>query len=108
MLVPLEARQETGFLNRTMRVRGVTYKYQVYVPAEWNKSRQWPVILFLHGAGERGDDGLAPTQVGIGGAIRFHSERVLDIMQAELVMAMRQSCVNALGKFHPGFVRRRM
>jgi len=74
--MPVQARQETGFLNRTVRVKGVTYKYQVYVPAVWNKSKQWPVILFLHGAGERGDDGLAQTQVGIGGAIRFHSERV--------------------------------
>ena len=74
--MPLQARQETGFLSRTVRVKGVAYKYQVYVPAEWNKSKQWPVILFLHGAGERGDDGLAQTQVGIGGAIRFHSDRV--------------------------------
>jgi predicted peptidase len=74
--MPLQARQETGFLDRTVRVKGVLYKYQVYVPAEWNKSKQWPVILFLHGAGERGDDGLAQTQVGIGGAIRFHRDRV--------------------------------
>jgi dienelactone hydrolase len=28
-----------------------------------------PVILFLHGAGERGTDGIAPTQVGLGPAI---------------------------------------
>lgn len=76
LLIPLQARQETGFLNRTVRVKGVPYHYQVYVPAEWNKSTAWPVILFLHGAGERGDDGLAQTQVGIGGAIRFHRERV--------------------------------
>lgn len=34
-------------------------------------------------------------------------ERVLDIMQAELLMTMRQSGVNAMSKFHPGFVRRR-
>jgi len=74
--MPLQARQETGFLNRTVRVKGVLYRYQVYVPAEWNKSTAWPVILFLHGAGERGDDGLAQTQVGIGGAIRFHRERI--------------------------------
>ena len=75
-LAPLQARQETGFLNRTVRVKGVAYKYQVYVPAEWSKNKKWPVILFLHGSGERGDDGMAQTQVGIGGAIRLHSERV--------------------------------
>ncbi len=69
------AATETGFLNRTIKVNGTIYRYQVYLPADWTKGKQWPVILFLHGAGERGDDGLAQTQVGIGGAIRFHPER---------------------------------
>lgn len=67
--------KETGFLNRTVKAGNTTYRYQVYVPADWSKSKPWPVILFLHGAGERGADGLAQTQVGIGGAIRFHSDR---------------------------------
>jgi predicted peptidase len=47
----------------------------VYLPADWSKSKRLPVILFLHGAGERGEDGLAQTQVGLGGSIRFHPER---------------------------------
>lgn len=37
----------------------------VYVPAEYPRSQKWPVILFLHGAGERGNDGLLQTQVGL-------------------------------------------
>ena len=61
---------ETGFLNRTVEVAGVRYRYQVYVPANWSKDKIWPVILFLHGAGERGDDGLLQTDVGLGHAIR--------------------------------------
>jgi pimeloyl-ACP methyl ester carboxylesterase len=61
---------ETGFLDRTVSVRGVTYKYQVFVPDTWTPHDKWPVILFLHGAGERGDDGLNQTDVGIGVAIR--------------------------------------
>jgi|SRR5579862_358771 len=69
------AHKETGFLDRTVTVEGTTYRYQVYVPSNWTKARQWPVIFFLHGAGERGDDGLASTQVGIGRAVRLHSER---------------------------------
>ena len=69
--------QETGFLNRTITLTGTgtNYRYQVFVPADWTSHKKWPVILFLHGAGERGDDGLAQTQVGIGGAIRAHPER---------------------------------
>jgi len=67
--------QATGFLNRTVSVGGITYRYQVFVPADWSSHAKWPVIVFLHGSGERGDDGLAQTQVGVGGAIRSHPER---------------------------------
>jgi len=71
----LIAKQETGFLNRTVTVGSETYKYQVYLPPDWNKKQAWPVILFLHGAGERGDDGVTQTQVGLGGGIRTHIDR---------------------------------
>jgi predicted peptidase len=67
--------RETGFLNRIAQVGGVKYRYQVYVPPEWNGSRKWPIILFLHGAGERGEDGLLQTQVGIATAVRLHADR---------------------------------
>lgn len=67
---------ETGFLNRTVKVGATSYPYQVYVPSNWTKTKKWPVILFLHGAGERGDDGLIQTEVGIGTAIRRHPDRV--------------------------------
>lgn len=43
-----------GILLRTATVSKVDYRYEVYVPPEWTKAKQWPVILFLHGAGERG------------------------------------------------------
>jgi len=71
LLTPTFARKpETGFLDRTISVGGEIYRYQVFLPANWNKHSKWPVILFLHGAGERGDDGLLQTDVGIGHAIR--------------------------------------
>jgi predicted peptidase len=76
MAVPAEARKtETGFLDRTVTVAGSEYKYQVFVPDNWTKKTKWPVILFLHGAGERGDDGLIQTEVGIGTAIRRYRDR---------------------------------
>ena len=68
--VPVVAQQATGFLNRTVRIGGKPAHYQVYVPLDYTPARQWPVILFLHGAGERGTDGLLQTQVGLGTAIR--------------------------------------
>ena len=66
---------ETGFLDRTVTVAGTVYKYQVFVPDNWTSAKKWPVILFLHGAGERGDDGLVQTEVGIGRAIRIDRSR---------------------------------
>jgi len=71
----LARKRETGFLDRTLSIRGVTYKYQVFVPDNWSSNQKWPIILFLHGAGERGTDGLIQTQVGIATAIRNDRSR---------------------------------
>jgi poly(3-hydroxybutyrate) depolymerase len=67
--------QDTGFLNRTVTLNGISYKYQVYVPEGWNRHQRWPMILFLHGSGERGSDGMDETQIGLPNAIRSHPER---------------------------------
>lgn len=68
--------RETGFLIRSVKVHGTTYAYSVYVPHAFDASRHWPVILFLHGSGERGSDGLRSTQIGVATAIRANPERV--------------------------------
>ncbi|MBL8553835.1 MAG: prolyl oligopeptidase family serine peptidase [Phenylobacterium sp.] len=65
---------ETGFLDRTIRVDGQDYAYQVYVPRKPIAAPR-PIILALHGAGERGSDGLFQTEVGLAGAIRRHPDR---------------------------------
>ncbi len=65
----------TGFLDRRVTVAGRSYHYQVFVPFSYNPSQRWPVILFLHGGGEGGDDGLLPTQVGLGAAVRRNAGR---------------------------------
>jgi predicted peptidase len=66
---------ESGFLNRTLRVGEHEYRYVVFVPRNWSAARRWPVILFLHGAGERGSDGVRQTQIGLAAAIRWAPER---------------------------------
>jgi predicted peptidase len=66
---------ETGFLDRTLSLAGTEYKYQVFVPQDWSPKKKWPMILFLHGAGERGDDGQLQSEVGIGRAIRLDRSR---------------------------------
>ena len=69
--------QETGFLNRKLVLHGSTYRFQVYLPEEWRRDdhKQWPVILFLHGRGERGSEGMWQTQIGLPQAVRDHPER---------------------------------
>ena len=78
VLLPAHAaprRQDTGFLNRTIDINGVLHRYVVYVPENWSPNQLWPVILFLHGSGERGSEGMDETQIGLPQAIRLHPER---------------------------------
>jgi predicted peptidase len=61
---------EQYFHTRTVMVEGVQTTYRVYEPEPSAALAQpLPVILFLHGAGESGIDGLAQTKVGLGPAI---------------------------------------
>jgi predicted peptidase len=65
------AGEETrGFLPRTHKSDGGESKYTVFVPSEYDGEKEFPLILFLHGSGERGEDGQAQTKVGLGKAIR--------------------------------------
>jgi len=73
----LQPPQDTGFLNRRIAVNGITYRFQVYLPEDWRRDdgRLWPIILFLHGRGERGSEGMWQTQVGLPEAVRNHPDR---------------------------------
>lgn len=64
----------TGFLDKTVDARGQQSRYALYVPDNYSTKQAWPLIVFLHGAGERGDDNLRQTEVGIGRAIRLHRD----------------------------------
>ncbi len=66
---------ETGFLPQTLTHAGRSHRYQIYVPTDYATRTDWPVILYLHGAGDRGEDGLRPTQAGLGAALRRAPQR---------------------------------
>lgn len=66
----------TGFLYKTLTIDRQTYAYCVFVPPGYTPEKAWPVILFLHGSGERGTDGFLQTEVGIGTAIRRDYRRI--------------------------------
>lgn len=59
-----------GFLYKTLAFEGTVYAYCVFVPPTYDPHQAWPAILFLHGSGERGSDGLLQTEVGIGTWLR--------------------------------------
>lgn len=75
MTWPARVRQDDEpFQSRSIKIGSTEYRYRVFVPRGWSKKKKWPVVLFLHGAGERGDDNTAQTRVGIGPAILRQQE----------------------------------
>jgi len=68
-------RVETGFLDRSIVDAGGMRWYQIFVPRGYSPDREWPLILFLHGGGEAGNDGHVQTEIGLGSAIRRHVDR---------------------------------
>ena len=66
---------QTGFLDRSILVDGVEFRYQVYVPRDFQPSKAWPVIVVLHGGGTYASDGISQTEGGLGSVIRRHPDR---------------------------------
>ena len=61
------------FVERTLEFEGRSFRYAVFVPAT-AAARPLPVVLFLHGSGERGRDGHAQTTAGLGPWLRRNAD----------------------------------
>lgn len=60
-----------GFLDLVHKDNdGKEAKYVVFVPETYTGEKAFPLILFLHGAGETGTDGKHQVEVGLGKAIK--------------------------------------
>ena len=70
LLLMLQA--EPKFEDKVIEYGGGPVKYQVCLPAGYDASKAMPLILFLHGSGEQGDDGVKQSSVGIGPAIKLN------------------------------------
>ncbi len=65
-----------GFVERVHKDSdGTEAKYVLFVPHDYQGDKAYPLILFLHGAGEREGGKKAPVEVGIGPAIKKLGEK---------------------------------
>lgn len=58
------------FVQRTFKDESGEHSYTVFLPENYSAEKKWPVILFLHGAGERGKDGERQLTIGLAPAIK--------------------------------------
>lgn len=54
-----------GFVDRVLKDDDGEHKYVVFIPKNYSSTKKWPVILSLHGAGERGSDGKKQLTIGL-------------------------------------------
>ena len=65
------AEAKTGFVDKEFKNTDNTVsKYVVFVPADYDGTTEYPVILFLHGSGETKGGTKMPVEVGLGAAIK--------------------------------------
>ena len=63
--------KQSGFVDRVFKdADGKEHKYVLFVPHNYKGDREYPLILFLHGAGEREGGKKMPAEVGIGPAVK--------------------------------------
>ncbi|TCV95898.1 prolyl oligopeptidase family protein [Luteibacter rhizovicinus] len=62
------------FVSRQFDVDGKPFRYQVFVPADNAKEKKHPVVLFLHGSGERGSDNQKQMSQGLPPWLKQHMD----------------------------------
>ncbi|QWT22264.1 prolyl oligopeptidase family serine peptidase [Bacillus sp. NP157] len=60
------------FEERAAKIEGVDYRYQVFVPGGLSPSSHPPIVLFLHGSGEKGEDNKAQMSQGLPPWLKEH------------------------------------
>ncbi len=80
LLLGAACAQHSAFLERSVVINEHTYRYRVWLPAHYTKLHHWPVVLYLHGSGERGDDNLRQLTVGLAPALEQQGERYKSVV----------------------------
>jgi len=63
-----------GFEDRVFRDDDGEHRYSVFLPKDYSPDTDWPVVLFLHGAGERGTDGRRQMSIGLGPVVQKRAD----------------------------------
>ncbi len=72
--VPMPVPSPAGMVDRAIVVDGMTYRYMLFIPRVAAPPAGLPVVLFLHGMGERGSDNERPAHYSLGAYLRLHSD----------------------------------
>jgi len=62
----------SGFFRETVRYNGQERKFVVFLPEGYSPQKKYPAILFLHGFGGAGRDGLQQVSTGLGKYLASH------------------------------------
>ncbi|HEX8283499.1 MAG TPA: prolyl oligopeptidase family serine peptidase [Pyrinomonadaceae bacterium] len=66
----LAASPESGFLKRTVTVGDGQRGYRVYIPENFDPKKKYPVVLFLHGSRQWGEDNEGQLGFGLPAMMR--------------------------------------
>jgi predicted peptidase len=95
---------KTGFIDRTFKnADGTTSPYVLFVPRDYDGTKEYPILLFLHGAGETKNpkskkEGKMPVEVGIGPAIKKREKDFPFIVVIPRAEGFGWAATNANGK----------
>jgi len=66
-------KQKSRFLAKTFEHQGKSLPYRILMPKDFDVTKKYPLHLFLHGSGERGNDNLAQL---------VHGSTLFEVMNA--------------------------
>ena len=75
LLLVFACARRSRFIERSVTLGDHEYRYRVWLPPHYTKLHHWPVVLYLHGSGERGDDNLRQVTIGLGPALEHFGDR---------------------------------
>jgi predicted peptidase len=75
LLLTMTCAPHEQFLERSITLGEHTVRYRVWLPPHYNNVHRWPVVLFLHGSGERGDDNVRQLALALPAQLPRFAER---------------------------------